>query len=341
MNACCVTASPSLQKLDPLKRVNYTFGLVLGVEEFVQTDTYFLAKHHVENRLLHGYGTMCGLAVVVQTAPALEIQVTPGWAVNPRGQEIKVPQVMCVQVNGWLAANLPALKAALATTAPPSTLRLCVVLCSRECKTDVVPIPGEPCMTQSSAIAPSRVADSFELMLCLDYTTSPPVGSPPGASAGGLARTRPEQLEDDAVRALASLLSELEVSATGPYLTVGQVEQLVLDLAHPKGSPPIVSPPAGPPPYRIRAVDAAELRRAALRTWITRVRPFICASEEVGPCCPPPEKCVLLAQLAVGLSGGATEWIATSVSVDDSLRPLLVPTRLMQEIMLSQGGGSP
>ena len=73
----CQTASPNLMKLDPLKRVNYTFGLVLGVEEFLQSDTYFLAKHHVENRLLHGYGTVCGLDVIAQTTPQLEVQVTP------------------------------------------------------------------------------------------------------------------------------------------------------------------------------------------------------------------------------------------------------------------------
>ena len=128
MNTPCITASPNLQKLDPLKRVNYTFGLVLGVEEFVQSDTYFLAKHHLENRLLHGYGTVCGLAVSRNRAH-LEVQVTPGWAINPRGQEIHVPQLMCVQVDNWLSANLAAPQAALLTTAPPPTLNLCVVLC--------------------------------------------------------------------------------------------------------------------------------------------------------------------------------------------------------------------
>jgi hypothetical protein len=335
MSTPCVTASPNLQKLDPLKRVNYTFGLVLGVEEFVQSDTYFLAKHHVENRLLHGYGTVCGLDVVAQAAPLTEIQVTPGWAINPRGQEIKVPQLMCVQLSNWLTANLAALQAALSTSAPPSTLNLCVVLCARECKTDTVPIPGEPCMTQSSSMAPSRIADSFDLMLCLDYSTSPPVSSPPTTPPDGLCLTRPEQLEDDAIRALATLLSEFEISATGPFLTVAQVEQLVLDLAQPVTSPPITSPPSGPP-YLIDALDAAGLRRAALRTWITQVRPFICSAQGAGPCCPPPEKCVLLAELAVTLTGGATEWIATNVSVDDSRRPFLVPTRVLQEIFLTE-----
>ena len=338
MSTPCQTASSNLQKLDPLKRVNYTFGLVLGVEEFVQSDTYFIHKHHVENRLLHGYGTVCGLGVVAQTAPVLEVQVTPGWALTPRGQEIKVPLLMCVQVNDWLAANLAELQSLLGHTAPPSTLNLCVVLCYRECKTDVVPIPGQPCMTQTSSMAPSRIADSFDLMLCLDYNASPPLGSPPTTStsgSGGLCLAPPLQLEDDSVAALAALLSEFQIAAPGPdNLTLAQVEQLVLNLNQPVASPPEALPPG--PPYLVSAADAADLRRAAIRTWITQVRPFICVSQGAGPCCPPPEKCVLLAELVVGLSGGASEWLASSVSVDDSRRPFLVPTMLLQEMVLAQ-----
>src|SRR5580658_1751563 len=113
-------ASPNLQKLDPLKRVNYTFGLVLGVEEFLQSDTYFLAKHHLENRLLHGYGTVCGLDVIGQNTPQVEVQVTPGWAVVPKGHTVYVSQLMCVQVNDWLTANKTALQTVFTGTAPAS-----------------------------------------------------------------------------------------------------------------------------------------------------------------------------------------------------------------------------
>jgi hypothetical protein len=341
MSTPCQAASPNLQKLDPLKRVNYTLGLVLGVEEFVQSDTYFLAKHHLENRLLHGYGTCCGLDVVAQTAPILEVQVTPGWALNPRGQEIKVPQLMCVQVSEWIQANLSALQSLFSSSAPAS-LNLCVVLCYRECKTDVVPIPGQPCTTQSSSTAPSRIADSFELMLCLDDTWSPlssPLSSPPGSppNTGGLCLFRPPQLEDDSIRALAALLSEFQVSSTGPFLTLEDVEQLVSDLHKPVGSPP-----AGPP-YHIDAADAPRFLRAAFRTWITEVRPFVCAPQGTGPCCPPAEKCVLLAELAVELNQPG--WIATGLTVDDSRRPFVVPTRLLEEMIFAGaaaalGGGS-
>jgi len=328
----CV-ATPNLLKLDPLKRVNYTFGLVLGVDEFLQEDTYFLAKHHVENRLLHGYGTVCGLDVVVQPTP-LEVQVTPGWAITPKGQEIKVPQLMCLQVNDWVQANLAALQALYPSV--PSTLNLCVVLCYRECKTDVVPIPGEPCRTQSSSMAPSRIQDSFELMICLDQAESPPFSPPSGGNgSGGLCMYRPPQLEDDAIQALAALLAEVQVSASGPYLTIDQMKQLVRDLNPQTASPVIASPPAGPP-YFVSAQDAPDFRRAALRTWVTEVRPIVCAPQGAGPCCPPPEKCVLLAELAVTVNPA---WFATAVSVDDHRRPFLVPTRLLQELLLNQIGG--
>ena len=331
MSTTFQTASPSLQKLDPLKRVNYTFGLVLGVEEFLQSDAYFLGKHQFENRQLHGYGTVCGLDVTVQSSPVLEVQVNPGWAINPKGQEIYVPQLMCVKVNDWLSANSQALQAALGSM--PSVLNLCVVLCYRECKSDVVPIPSEPC-SQSSSTAPSRIADSFELMLCLDGSASPPVSSPP-SGPGSLCEFTPPEPGDAAVRAFAVFLSQLEISAGGPYLTLDQLKQLVRELA--SGAPPFVgSPPAGPP-YAIPPSQASEFLRAAFRTWITEVKPFINQAQAAGPCCPPPQKCVLLAEAAVHLTGN---WLATSVTVDDSRRPFLIPTRLLQELYLEAPGSA-
>jgi hypothetical protein len=343
MSTMFQSASPTLQKLDPSKRVNYTFGLVLGVEEFLQSDTYFLAKHFVENRLLHGYGTVCGLDVTTPTAPQLEIQVTPGWAINPKGQEIHVPQLMCLPVNSWLQANLQELQTLYPGTAP-TALDLCVVLCYRECKTDVVPIPGEPCQTQASSTAPSRIQDSFELQLCLNPYASPPATSPPGSppsgvlDSGGLREFRPAQVEDDAVRAFVTLLSQIQVSSTGPYLTSSQLEELVLELIPGGVTLPLTSPPSGPP-YYVAPQNLRESIRTAMRVWITEVRPALAASQNVGPCCAPQEKCVLLAEVTLSLDPA---WGATGATVDQSQRPFLVPTRLLQEMAFdeSQAGAA-
>ena len=64
------TACPDAAALDPLKRVCYSTGLVLGVDEFRQEQEYFLAKDRLHQRALHGYGTVCGLKVSIEDAGA-------------------------------------------------------------------------------------------------------------------------------------------------------------------------------------------------------------------------------------------------------------------------------
>jgi hypothetical protein len=185
-------------------------------------------------------------------------------------------------------------------------------------------------------MAPSRILDSFELMLCLDEESSPPAGSPPSGS--GLCVYAPVQTEDDAVRALVQLLSELQVATSSPppsaLLTVAQLQQLVRDLAGPSSSG-TGSPPSGPP-YFITAGEKQDFLRTALRTWVTEVRPLLGKAQ--GTCCPPPDKCVLLADLTLTLSA---TWVATNVAVDDSRRPFLVPTSVLEAMTLAGIGGLP
>src|SRR5436305_673018 len=93
------TGSPCMQKLDPLKRMNYTFGMVLGVDEFNQEQTYLRAKSASQYRLAHGYGTLFGLPISIDTSPVLQVRIGNGVAVNPRGQEIHVCREMCARIN--------------------------------------------------------------------------------------------------------------------------------------------------------------------------------------------------------------------------------------------------
>jgi hypothetical protein len=123
------------------------------------------------------------------------------------------------------------------------------------------------------------------------------------------------------------LLLEIQPSTTGPLLTLDDVKQLVRDLLQPVGSPP------SGPPYYVAASDADRCRRAAVQTWITEVLPSLAAAQGVSPCCPAPEKCVLLAEVSLTLNAS---WAATAVKVDDSRRPFLMSTLLLQELALKQ-----
>src|SRR4051812_526978 len=102
--SCISTNCESNVSPDPHRRVCYSNGLVLGVDEFVQEQVYFLEQNREHNRGLHGYGTVCGLYVTVQDTPAEgpQIWVGPGAAIDPRGRVIRVPQAQCARIDDWL-----------------------------------------------------------------------------------------------------------------------------------------------------------------------------------------------------------------------------------------------
>jgi len=69
-------AYPDTVNLDPHKRVYYSHGLVLGVDEFLQEETYLLERDRTHNRGLHGYGTVCGLSLDTRDDGG---QPVPAW----------------------------------------------------------------------------------------------------------------------------------------------------------------------------------------------------------------------------------------------------------------------
>ena len=54
---------------DPSKHVNYSFGMVLGVDDFTQEFAYHAGRDQWMMRDAVGYGTLSGLAVTVGRDP--------------------------------------------------------------------------------------------------------------------------------------------------------------------------------------------------------------------------------------------------------------------------------
>jgi len=331
-------ASPAAGPLrtDPSKRVNYTLGLVLGVDEFQQDQLYHAAARRGHDRLLHGYGTVWGLAVTPPEAgsdPA--IQVSPGVAVDPCGREICVPECMRVSLTPWLARH----RAALEARYPDPTaqkLPLAVVLCHRECPSDTVPVPGEPCRTQEDAMAPSRIRESFELKLAL--RDDAPWDSPPQGDTSGLAVFRLSQPEEQAVRAFGLLLARVQTT-TDPLLSAtGEAELLagVRALADAADEAVLASPPPlDDDPILLPADDAPRILRNAFRVWVTEVRPVIRAAQSPTLCGDQADDCcVLLAEIDLPLTSA---WAVASVAVEtqEDRRPYLLHTRLLQEWLMA------
>ncbi|AKJ02890.1 hypothetical protein [Archangium gephyra] len=326
--------------MDPTKRVNYVLGMVLGVDDFTQEFTYLSERDRWLTRELLGYGTVWGLAVTQEPGTrGPEVRVSPGVAVSPRGNLLRVTPAQCASLNDWLAARTPEVSARMAGASPGTRLKVYVVLGYDECLTDAVPIPGEPCRTEEDATKPSRIADDFTLELSF---------------------TPPAQHEEDALRDLVRWLrTHIQVSST-PGTSVpldaflGFLRGAVLV---PPGSPP--SPPWSPSdflldtspasPLVVATEDLCRYLRAALRVWVTELRHLWRTNwlgeaqgcmEPLTPVSAGGEDRVLLAELSLPvtreLEGGAWKVASAPAKVDilEDGRPFVAHLRLLQEWML-------
>lgn len=311
---------PEATILDSNKRVNYMHGLVLGVDEFRQEEFYLLEKDRLHNRSLHGYGTVCGLGIEqATTADGLEVRVNPGVAVCANGQVVQVPRTQCALLNDWLSSHAQEVLEQLDSPAA-SQLSLYLLLCYRECKTDVVPVPSGPCQSLEESTAPSRIADDFSLSLELTAPVQIPLpASPPSAGEGPL------------LYRFIELLRSIPVEPGGT-LTAQEIGDLVRSLL--QGSPVAVPEPGSPPLNgAIDPANLSELLHAALLVWVTEVKPCLMSSAtEVVPA-DPYANCVFLGELNLDISliGGVPQLTpGSSVFIEEGARRYLLDTQTIQ-----------
>jgi hypothetical protein len=307
-------ATPAALPPDPSKHVNYTLGMVLGVDDFTQEFAYLDGRTEWLARDVLGYGTVCGLKISVDSdARGPRVSVTPGTALSISGQLIYVTASQCAYLNDWLAANQSALMDLGAS--PPKDLRLYVVLSYAEAQTDQVPIPGEPCRTESESMAASRIADCFSLNLSLTW---------------------PQQTEEHEIREFVNWLAQIEISDDpGAFTALADFENDVRAALAPWHvlSPPLHSPPQA---IRIHSADVCEYLRAAFRIWATELRPQY---HTTGPTPPANDQGVLLAEITVpvvvvGTSNTFRVDDRFAPSIDESQRPVLIHLRMLQEYLL-------
>lgn len=337
MTTFSTAALPDVAPPDPTKHVKYTLGMVLGVDDFTQEFAYVSGRTKRVVADLLGYGVSCGLRVTVDEDPdqGPRVNVAPGEAVTPSGQLVCVTPAQCAFVNEWLRANRDEVERTLSP--PAASLPLYVVACYRECSTDEVPIPGEPCRSEDELLAPSRTQDDFALELRL----RPP---PPGEQA--------------TLRAFCRWLSQIPVTASagpGPEAFLADLRAaLDLGTGSPPSSPPS-SPPtpdwilASPPPasLEIPEGDAAAYFDAALLFWTTDLRPLARGEIDGAECgcggtteSSADADCVLLAELGVPIVVDAIsgELVADTppITIDELSRPTLASLSYLQELALAQ-----
>ncbi|MEP6903574.1 MAG: hypothetical protein ABJA66_17760 [Actinomycetota bacterium] len=324
-----VSAVTANSELDLTKHVNYTSGMILGVDDFTQEFAYLAGRDRWLARDALGYGTISGLSVRIEEdgAKGFRVMILPGVAISPQGQLICVSAAQCAYLNQWLAANAGDVEknrrtAGLSSpmTSPPAAadqLTLYVTLCYRDCLTDNVPIPGEQCRSEDELSADSRVKDDFSLELRF---------------------ASPKQPEEEKVREYVEWLKKIKITETGSSTPIEKFTDAIRAEWLSPASPPISSPPTV---LQIHPKDIGDYMRTAFRLWVTELRNILsdrklgCDLEMTGGA--KLEDCVLLAELHIPIVAISSGWKVSDtqeIENNQEKRPFLLHLRMLQEWML-------
>ncbi|HJR25765.1 MAG TPA: hypothetical protein VJ804_09840 [Acidimicrobiales bacterium] len=155
------TAPPSADlRADPWTSVNYTFGMLLGVDDFETEQAYHRGQQRLATSWLHGAGVAWGLDVSVD-AEADEVRIEPGLAFDGAGRALRVVDRLCLHVPSWFEKHREELDPGhdIGTEA---RLELRVILRARACLSRQVPALTDPCDGAGTGMAYSRVLETVE-----------------------------------------------------------------------------------------------------------------------------------------------------------------------------------
>ncbi len=318
--------------LDLSQRVNFSFGMVLGVDDFRQEHAYLAARDERALRETIGYGVLSGLAVSAgkaeEAADGDQVRVAPGLALLPDGHLVGIATEQCANISAWRAAEIA--NDAAAATRPT----VYVMLRYAEISSTPVPIPGEPCRDESALTADARISDSFSL----DFSW-----------------VAPSQAEDNAVRSVVAWLRGIKVRNVLPSavplkqfqhdveagLRAAIAANWPADVSPPLAAAPALAEPSslGVPPVELvipRTAYAAYLN-AAFEVWVRQLRAEVMAHHGPVPAAEAlAERGLLLAAVDV-LSVGGVPPAAELPRARLLGRPQLLHLRLLQEWLLRDG----
>ena len=161
--------------LRSLSRPRYFHGQLLDVRHFESEQAYFIRKERLLNRLVLGFGVVCGLDV--QLGPDDQsVVVMPGLALDKQGREIVVPvasKPLAVPSRPAPDPQPPGDSTAAARNGGRSSREeeggceddwVHLVVCYEECRTDPEPVLGGGCDT-TSRCSPGAIREGYSLSL--------------------------------------------------------------------------------------------------------------------------------------------------------------------------------
>jgi hypothetical protein len=168
-----MTTATTSGQLVSLERSRFFPRQLVGPDDLTQDQIYFREKLRRHNRMLHGWGIVCGACV---TADGCEAVVTPGYILGPYGDEIMIERqtridvcnedstsgLDCVEPDAWCGER-PRVKEG-------RTAYLAVRYA--ELPSRPVRAPGCGCGCEETGCEYSRTRDGFELAVLTQLPAS-------------------------------------------------------------------------------------------------------------------------------------------------------------------------
>jgi len=156
----------------PLERVRYFPRQLITADDMRTEQHYVLERLKRHNRFLHGFGVVCGCQVVAAPTDASPwlVQICPGYAVAPPGDEIFSPDPVTFDLQTGVQAPDPC---TVAWPCPPvpvgaaNAQQLVGYLCiaHAECVTRPVRVHPAGCGCDQLDCEYSRIRDAYQLKL--------------------------------------------------------------------------------------------------------------------------------------------------------------------------------
>ena len=295
---------------------NYHFGMLLGVEDFRAEQGFHVGRLRRHQRTLHGAGVVWGLKVTFD-ATDFELRVGPGYAIDALGRDLLIEVAQCVSLPLWWLEHRGEDAYHDIATPDDATLDLDLVICHATCLGSPVPAIAEPCAGDAADVAYSRICEIARLAL----VRAPTAGDAPDDA--------PEPAPAAAPDALPFHLLQMWLGRVGPRRDAeGKVlaaDQWLIDAYN---ALKLLAP-----------VEQASARAALLRELLAR------AAAETAPSAYDADEhdlCLPLARLrGVHLKLEPGGWRATVDSVEMGVREVLLPSAVLQDLLLAEPPAQP
>ena len=156
--------------LPNFERNNYFFGKLMTVRDFFAEQHYFNEKRWLINRMINGWGVVCGLNVCLKENTTDTIIITPGLAIDCLGREILICEPQEVSLNDVVPPFEP-------SSENINTNNLAICLEYFDCKTEPVNIPPIDCSKRERGEF-NRIRDSFKIRV--KYSSEVKIAEPYG-----------------------------------------------------------------------------------------------------------------------------------------------------------------